>query len=122
MLCVFTNETIIHGLTYSWVTVLRQYVLVDVNNYKGCWRLFACFQFSFTLSDHAPVGVVEIPLFIHTLTPSLNRTGQCEVPRREFHEAVAVTGARALLDAGIIQIRHFQFPIHDHKLPRAKIQ
>lgn len=74
MLRIFTNETTIHGFTYSWITVLRQYIL-DVNNYKGCWKLFARFQFSFTLSNYVPVGVVEIPLFVHILTPSFNRTG-----------------------------------------------
>lgn len=119
MPCIFTNETIIHGFTYSWVLFLRQYALTDVNNYKGCWS----FKPTTTiLSDHRPVGIVEIPLFIHALTPSLNRAGQGEVSRREFHEAVAVTGARALLNAGIIQICHLQLPIHNHKLPRAKIQ
>lgn len=34
---IFENETIIHGFTYSWALVLRQYMLIDVNNYKRCW-------------------------------------------------------------------------------------
>lgn len=70
----------------------------------------------------SPVGIVEVPFLIHTLTPALGRAGQGEVPGWKLEGAVLNTSARCLLHASIIQVRHLQLPIHEHKLPRAEVK
>lgn len=75
-----------------------------------------------SMAKSLPVCIVEVPLLIHMLAFALNRTRKSEVPGRELHETVPVVCAGSLLDAGVIQIGHFELSVHNHKLTRPEIQ
>lgn len=69
-----------------------------------------------------PIGVVNVPLLIESLTHSPSGAGQSEVSVWELEAAVCRALTTRLLCAGVVQVCQLQLATHRDKLPRLEVQ